>query len=122
MDYRRAFKLMLEEKEISGAALSRQSRVQERQISTFLNGKDLRAETFFKLLEAAETLHPGAKACFYSHTVPVPILPSPERLVQQMNPTDISRLLQAIATRIDDTSTAIDENVNEQSLSLPEAC
>lgn len=102
MDYRKAFKLMMEEMGIKGVNLARVSRVQERQISSLINGKDVRTETFFKLLEAAEELCPGAMTCFCSHMTSVTVIPSPENLVGQMNSVQISRFLQAIATKINE--------------------
>ena len=60
MDYRRWLKEAMRRHQIRASVLSRESGVQERQISLFFSGKDLMTSTFFKLVDAMERLAPGS--------------------------------------------------------------
>ncbi len=60
MDYRLWLKEAMRKHKIKASVLSRESGVQERQISLFFNGKDLMAGSFFKLVDAMERLAPGS--------------------------------------------------------------
>ena len=60
MDYRLWLKEAMRKYKIKASVLSRESGVQERQISLFFSGKDLMAGSFFKLVDAMERLAPGS--------------------------------------------------------------
>ena len=60
MDYRLWLKEAMRKHKIRASVLSRESGVQERQISLFLGGKDLMTNTFFRLVDAMERLAPGS--------------------------------------------------------------
>jgi len=60
MDYRLWLKEAMRKYKIKASVLSRESGVQERQISLFFGGKDLMTSSFFKLVDAMERLVPGS--------------------------------------------------------------
>jgi transcriptional regulator with XRE-family HTH domain len=98
MDYRKIFCQMLDEMSISAAKLARQAKVEECQISHFRNGKaQLRVDTFFALLEAADVIRPGAKKYFamqYSKDFNI------SNLVESLSHEQLGDLLIQAASRV----------------------
>lgn len=89
---------MLDEMGISAAQLAKQAKVKECQISLFRNGKaQLRVDTFFALIDAADVIRPGAREYFavqFSDKV------NTSNLVESLSHDQLGDLLIKAASRI----------------------
>jgi transcriptional regulator with XRE-family HTH domain len=98
MDYRKIFCQMLDEMGISAAQLAKQAKVKECQISLFRNGKaQLRVDTFFALIDAADVIRPGAREYFavqFSDGV------NTSNLVDSLSHEQLGDLLMKAASRV----------------------
>jgi transcriptional regulator with XRE-family HTH domain len=98
MTYREIFFKMLDEMGISARQLAKQANVKPCQISLFRNEKsNIKVETFFNLVEAAESLRPGAKKYFamqYSEGF------NTSNLVESLSNDQLGDLLIKAASRV----------------------
>ena len=101
MDQREALKETMRHFRIKASVLSRASGVQERQISLFLAGKDLRSGTLHKLVVAADEIVPGARAYFCTQLAGKSLVNNQNwrTLISSANPKDIEEILSALAER-----------------------
>ena len=98
MNYREKFFRMIDEMGISARELAKKAQVKECQISLFRNGKaNLRVDTFFALIDAADSIRPGAKKYFamqYSEDF------NSSNLVESLSNEQLGDLLIKAASRI----------------------
>ena len=100
MNQRDSLRETMRQFRLKASVLSRASGVQERQISLFLSGKDIRSDTLLKLVVAADKIAPGARTYFCSHLAGEPLADTNWRaLISTASVSDIEEVMKALTDR-----------------------